>query len=129
MLIRNKEAIFENQKWVVGSSSNIKVFKDEWVPGLGYPPLPPNTACRSGISENSRVEDLTVVMNGRISWNEHLINSLCDRATANIILQIPLGGIEIRCWGSSPAGTCTVKSLDHHISHPTIGPHLPWKKL
>lgn len=60
-------------------------------------------------------------------WNRELITQLWDNQTTDPLVQIPLGGYDTRCWGSHPAGTCSVKSIYKSLAHMPIGPHLPWK--
>lgn len=61
------------------------------------------------------------------SWNETLVRKVWNNNTANEILQIPLGGSDIRCWGNEQAGTCTVKTLNNFIKGIQTGPNLPWR--
>ena len=45
------------------------------------------------------------------------------------ILSIPIGGQDIRCWGSEPARSCSSKALYSALNPATMGPHWPWKHL
>lgn len=86
------------------------------------PPIPTNMCSLGQLLTQSTMANLTVEVDGRTQWNHTLITYLWERDTAELIVQIPLGGIDIRCWGNNPACTCTLKSLYHIRAIPQLAP-------
>lgn len=58
----------------------------------------------------------------RIKVNLPSLNNIAKR-----ILNTPLGGEHVMCWGSERAWTCSLKAWYKHISPSLVGPQFPWK--
>lgn len=129
MIVRNITILLDNKKWVVDNGANIRLFKYYWIPQIGTPPIPTNLCSLDQLSTLATVADLTIEIKGWTQWNHNLIIHLWDRDTAELIIQLPLGGSDIRGWGNNLAGNCVLKSLYHDLSHSPIVPHYPWRDL
>eukprot|EP00268_Persea_americana_P025301 TRINITY_DN24663_c0_g3_i1.p2 TRINITY_DN24663_c0_g3~~TRINITY_DN24663_c0_g3_i1.p2 ORF type:complete len:120 (+),score=13.12 TRINITY_DN24663_c0_g3_i1:101-460(+) len=85
------------------------------------------------ISRNSapcikKVEGFISSSNKELSWNVN-IDTIWEEGIKKKIIEIPLGGVDIRCWGTEPPGHCSTKALCKSLKVNEMGPHLPRKKV
>lgn len=129
-LIRNRDPIFQNMSWLVGNGTNIHIWKDNWIPGVGKST---RDHCIDQILlcslPTQRVSDLILDQNDHLQWNLPILHKLWDEQMANIIQSIPLGGSDIRCWDKEEAGKCTIKAIYKLIQPRSTGSNQKWTQL
>lgn len=102
------------QKWVDGDWTKVKLYKDQWLSGLDGLTQHPITPEAIHIAEKwVWVADTIKRKEDGLEWN------------IDITLNIPLGGIDIRCWDNEPAGTCSIKAIYKKLVHRVIVPQTP----
>lgn len=105
-MIKNHDLILCNQKLVIGDGSHVKILGYQWIPNEERLTSHDNPHANSANSFNLRkVKDLTV--REAIGWD--LIQSLWDKEIADKIMQIPLGGRNLRGWESELWGHAQLK--------------------
>ena len=129
-LIRKRDLIYQNMSWVVGNGTNIDIWKDNWVPGVGKLT---RDHCRdrnlSCSLPTQRVSDLILVQNGQLQWNLPILHRLWEEQMAATIQSIPLGEPYIRCLDKEEAGKCSIKAIYKLIQPRSTGPNLKWSQL
>lgn len=110
-VLKSKEIVLENERWVIGDGQSLRAFDDHWVPGVGIlRPLlngVPDTTIDAALQSTVRVADLIYTSQSGRQWNQALLNSLWPPHIVHAILALPLGHRDIRCWLTEPAGSCS----------------------
>ena len=129
-MLQHRDLIFNNQQWLIGNGSEVRIFQDRRVPQVqSLAPVPLNVSLDSFDSQLAWVSNLIVNNEEGLTWNRALLDRLWEHDIVDKITTIPLGGSNIRCWGSEPAGSCTIRALYRALEQPLMGPHFPWKRL
>ena len=127
-LIRNKNTISDNLRWVVGKGDQVDIFHDQWIVGIEVLAKYPTKSGSEQLQDTlHKVKDLIPINGNGNHWNREIIKAIWEDPIADKILDLPLRGTDVRCWMAEPAGKCTVKGLYKYLLHPLpFGPHFPW---
>ncbi|KAK4258076.1 hypothetical protein QN277_007576 [Acacia crassicarpa] len=106
-LLAGRDILKDDLQWDVGTGQSIRIWGDNWVPGVSFPDKPPN--CEEFIVEHGKVSDL--ISNG--SWNLSPIAPFIAEDVKDAIYAIPISdnGLEDKLiWTHSSNGAYTVKA-------------------
>lgn len=129
-MLKFENIILTQLKWVVGEGSKIRTFHDVWVSVVGqlinyiHPQGTPNQ-----LTQCSTIDTLTISDGSFCVWNRDLLALLRPDEIVVRIMQLPLGGEDLRCWKSEPSGMCIFKTFYKEVQGTTYGPQLAWKWL
>lgn len=83
----------------------------------------------ANVLEVTPVSKLTTTANGHCTWHEPLLRSLREDRVVTSITKIPLGGLDIRCESSEPAGNCSLKAIYKSLRPIRVGPQYLWANI
>ncbi|XXG42088.1 hypothetical protein AAC387_Pa01g2436 [Persea americana] len=127
LMLRHREHILSNQRWVIGDGQQVQALDDTWVPHFG--PLRPFLLQQLDNSTSPRVCYLIKQAPDGPTWDLDTLRTCWLGAVVKKILCLPLGGSDICCWNDEPAGTCKFKAMYNYLLPRPVGPNLPWKLL